>query len=323
MEMEQKLPIGQEAAIVREPLHYNVSGLFLYADLIYKALDFVEKKYAYRIPIRYLYGSPRLLWNGGRTLIHPDKEKGDFLERVSNEILEAKRRRIIPLFTFSNISLTDEDLKDEKGNQVLKLIENMGGEIIVASDLLEGYIRKNFPNIPLHASVIKTVERKERTIESYTHLSKRYKNYVIHVDDNFNENLLEKLPKENAEIMLNERCEYRCQNRRDHYESISCEQKECIQGKHKKTNFMSRCRYIPIQKQCETTERNVSLSVSEMKKIVGLGYRQFKLQGRTDDLYSFFFDFFRYTMENEIVFPTSYTIFCSIIQRYEKKNKEK
>ena len=48
---------------------YSVPGLFLYSDLIYQCLDQVKEKFGYAIPVRYLYGAPKVRWNCGRLII--------------------------------------------------------------------------------------------------------------------------------------------------------------------------------------------------------------------------------------------------------------
>ncbi len=58
------LPQGDRAALMPGAA-YSVPGLFLYSDLIYQCLDQVKEKFGYAIPVRYLYGAPKVRWNCG------------------------------------------------------------------------------------------------------------------------------------------------------------------------------------------------------------------------------------------------------------------
>ena len=62
------LPQGEAAALM-PGASYSLPGLFLYSKLIYQCLDQVQDKFGYAIPVRYLYGSPKVLWNCGRLII--------------------------------------------------------------------------------------------------------------------------------------------------------------------------------------------------------------------------------------------------------------
>ena len=65
---EPILPQGDAAALM-PGASYSVPGLFLYADLVYEALDQVKAKFDYDIPVKYIYGSPQVRWNCGRPVL--------------------------------------------------------------------------------------------------------------------------------------------------------------------------------------------------------------------------------------------------------------
>ena len=54
-----------------------------------------------------------------------------------------------------------------------------------------------------------------------------------------------------------------------------------------------------------------------------MGFDLFKLQGRLDSPYVFFFDFLRYALEEELAFPTMYPIFSYSIYNYLKEKEHK
>ena len=89
------LPQGDRAALMPGAA-YSVPGLFLYSDLIYQCLDQVKEKFGYAIPVRYLYGAPKVRWNCGRLIItDPHYTR----EEIFQELAGAAARGIVPLLT--------------------------------------------------------------------------------------------------------------------------------------------------------------------------------------------------------------------------------
>ncbi len=315
--MINNFPKGNRVALCENEVEYNVSGLFLCADLVYKMIEMVNEKYDYRLPIKYMYGSPKVRWNGGRVLLKANDNSLD-REIIEKEFEKAVEHKIIPLLTFSNTLLKEEDLHDDQCNCLLEIANEYEAQIIVSSEILERYIREKYPEMKIHASVIKTAFQEKRDCDYYDGLSRDYFSYVVHPDDNFDIGLLEKIEKRNAEIILNERCYYDCKIRKSHYESISREQLMLANNNYKHERFVDNCSAIPEIKQLAGNKRNVSLTVKEMCKMSEMGFKTFKIQGRTDSLYVYFFDLMRYTLENDMIFPNAYTTFLGCIDEYLK-----
>lgn len=76
------LPQGDQAALV-PGASYSVPGLFLYSNLIYQCLDQVKDKFDYQIPVKYIYGSPKVKWNCGRLIITDNHYT---MEDIHNEL---------------------------------------------------------------------------------------------------------------------------------------------------------------------------------------------------------------------------------------------
>ena len=316
---EPILPQGEAAALM-PGASYSVPGLFLYADLIYAALDQVKAKFGYDIPVKYIYGSPQVRWNCGRPVLIDHGYTDADLEA---ELRKAVDRGITPLLPFSSPVITQEELDDPRGNYLLSLLDQLGGGVILASPLLEAHVREHYPNVQVHASVIMTCYGADRTPDYYRNLSKSYDRYVVHPDDNFDLGLLGQLPRQGAEIMVNERCVRNCPQRGDHYLANAQDQITMIEGGREFTGFLDRCPNVPDFKQQTTKERNASLTARECQAIRAMGYDLFKLQGRLDIPYAFFFDFFRYTLENEVAFPAMYPPFCFAIRNHLKKKERR
>ena len=69
--------------------------------------------------------------------------------------------------------------------------------------------------------------------------------------------------------------------------------------------------------------RSISSTVQEAAALAEMGFDLFKLQGRLDSPYVFFFDFLRYALEGELAFPTMYPIFSYSIYNYLKEKEHK
>ena len=312
MVFNEKLPQHFSAALFQN-VHYNLPGLFQFSDLLYIFLDAVRRKFSYDIPVSYIYGSPLCKWNGGRVIMNIHKRLSH--EEIKEELFRANEYGITPLLTFSNLSIDEALLEDKLCNDILEILRQTGGDIIVASPLLEQYIRKYYPEIKIHASVIKTVFA-PRTSEYYAQLSEKYYYYVVHPDDNYNSELLRSIPTHNAEILVNEHCFHKCKQRAGHYNSISREQISIANKAFQYENFLECCSAIPECKQLYSSRRNISCSIADIQDLLKLGFSYIKIQGRIDNIYSAFFDIMRYTLENDIAFPSLYPIFCSQIEKY-------
>lgn len=309
------LPQGKDALLF-DNVDYNIPGLFIFSELIYKYVETVKNKFNLDLPIRTVYGAPSIKWNGGRLLFnHPISKK-----EIEEELIKPIDYKIVPLLSFSNLYISKEDLNDEIGNYILGILNEIKGEVIVSSPILEMYIRELYPNMPVHVSVICTAFEENRSAAYYNSLSCKYSTYVVNPDDNFNIELLKALPKSNAEILINERCKLNCDMRKHHYESISREQNALSQNKYKDEHFLNTCSMIPENKQLNCNKNNISCSMSEIKKILSLGFKNIKIQGRLDNLYSVFFDIMRYTLENDVAFPNLYPIFNYEIEKYIRRD---
>lgn len=309
------LPQGDSAAAFSDAV-YNVPGLFQFSPLIYRYLEHTERKFGFRIPIKYLYGAPPVRWNGGRLLLHQELPA---LSAIESEIHDIASTGIIPLVTFSNSLVSESDLGDHLCNGILRSLEEVSGGAIVSSNILLRYIRECYPGIRIHASVITCSAEQNRTTAYYQELSSRYDQYVVHPDDLFDIGLLRKVPNQNAELLINERCFRGCSLRTEHYMSVSREQISRTNGTALDEKFLDHCAAIPERKQLDSKRRNISLSIVETRQLLDLGFGMIKLQGRADDLTVFFFDLMRYTLEAEAAFPAMFPAFFYEIQAYQKR----
>lgn len=238
------------------------------------------------VEIASFYGIfPPCLWNGGRSQGgYADK---NFMKAVIKEFND----RGIPLrFTFTNLMLEKKHLSDERCNLMLHLADNGMNEVIVASPLLEDYIRKNYPEYRLTSSTCKRLNTEEGLVAE---LEKDYHIVVADYDLNNRFDILERLPrKKDVEFLVNACCEPECPARMQHYKDIGQQQIDFCNHirkypnvpfdleKHDPNNF----------RNCPYSKRNI-FAIKELKthispeaiweKYIPMGFEQFKIEGRT------------------------------------------
>ena len=238
------------------------------------------------VEIASFYGVfPPCLWNGGRS-------QGGFADKnYMKAVIREFNNRGIPLrFTFTNLMLEKKHLSDDRCNLMLHLADNGMNEVIVASPLLEDYLRKNYPNFKLTSSTCKRLDTEEGLIAE---LEKDYHTVVADYDLNNNFDILEKLPrKKDVELLVNACCQPECPARMQHYKDIGEQQIAFCNHvkkypnapfdleKHDPNNF----------RNCPYSKRNI-FAIKELKthispdaiweKYIPMGFEQFKIEGRT------------------------------------------
>lgn len=230
---------------------------------------------------------PTSMWNGGRNS-RADQCTGDFI----NVVIKSLNDWGIPVrFTYTNMLLEEEDLKDPYCNYCLKAAHNGMNGVILVSPLLEDYVRKNYPMMKITSSTCKQIKGVEGV---NAELKKGYDMVVLDYNMNNHFEELEKIEdKSRCEILINAACEPNCPRRGAHYKHISENQKNIV-----KNMSLPREQQIPLKpwdcKYCVGTVQNVhtikdfSTYVSPediWEKYVPMGFQNFKIEGRTDDLF--------------------------------------
>jgi len=264
----------------------NFSGNFklnlLFAELLQKHPEYFREG----VEIASIYGVfPPCLWNGGRS-------QGGYADKAyMKTVIKTFNERGIPLrYTFTNLMLEKQHLRDERCNTMLHLAKNGQNGVIIASPLLEDYVRQNFPEFKLTSSTCKRLNTEEAIIAE---LQKDYHIVVADYDLNNRFEILERLPrKEHVEFLVNACCAPECPSRIQHYQDIGLQQiafcehiKKTPQlpfdlAKHDPHNFRS----------CPYSKRNI-FAIRDLKthippeaiweKYIPMGFSQFKIEGRT------------------------------------------
>lgn len=228
---------------------------------------------------------PTSKWNGGR-YCGGDQCNSAYIRQV----IQAVNAEGIPIrFTYTNPLITEEDLKDPYCNFCLQEADNGLNEVIVVSPILEQYLRENYPNYKLTSSTCKEL----KDIDAVNaELEKDY--HIVVLDYNLNNkfDFLEQIKKkEKCELLANCCCIPNCPRRGEHYRFMAWQEQIALKNRTLPAN-----RQIEMPKwQCEWGEntsvyifKNYETHISPeaiWEKYVPMGFNQFKLEGRTANLF--------------------------------------
>lgn len=253
--------------------------------------------------IKYVFGSFNTKWNSGRTVYggNPDvvicKQAIDLYNSLG----------ISTRFTFSNHLLQEKDLEDPICNAALEYMnqknqgEGFENGVIVVSDLLTSYIRKNYPFIKITSSLYKSgleTNFETDTCDYYNRLMDIYDMVVIDTNKvkDHNISFLEGIKDKNkAEFIANNHCARHCKNVGKHDEAVARAQLAISAGdKIRELYWQSKIdKYMEIcNKKYLADPENTLLCLTndEMEMLIDMGYTHFKLQGRAASKEEFFED---------------------------------
>lgn len=254
----------------------------LFADMLKNRPDFFREG----VEIASFYGVfPPCLWNGGRT------QGGMTDKNFIKGVIKTFNDRGIPLrYTFTNMVLEKKHLADDRCNMILNLSNNGLNEAIVASPVLENYLRRNYPKFKLTSSTCKRLNTEEALLAE---LEKDYHIVVLDYDFNNRFDVLEKLPRKgDIELLVNACCEPECPRRIEHYKAIGAQQIAYCDHirkypnlpfdieKHDPQNF----RACPFSQRGIFDIRGLKTHISPddiWEKYIPMGFEQFKIEGRT------------------------------------------
>lgn len=256
--------------------HFHLPGLFEFYDL-YKAflpLYRNHREWFYDwCDIASIYGSPSdCLWGGGRV---------GFGEADAEEVFELmKEFGISSRLTFSNSLLKEEHLSDKKCNELCRLFEKepVKNGVIVYSDLLLDYLKRNFPGFYFVSSTTKVL-----TDFSDFKMELARNDFSFVVPDFRLNKKIEKLEaldeglKNKVEFLCNECCSPFCQERKICYENVSrknlgleCSDHHCAAPDGDKGYRFSSAMKSPL-----------FIGIDDIQnKYLKLGFSNFKIEGR-------------------------------------------
>ena len=200
--------------------YYHLPGLFEFYELYRAFLPLFRKHrdwFYEESEIGSIYGAPSdCLWGGGRV------EDGECNPREVLALLE--EYGISARLTFSNSLLEEKHLADARCNALCSLFEKSGvsNGVIVHSELLTAYLRKNYPGLYLVSSTTKVLTDFEQLRAETARAEFRYVVPDFRLNKAFAQlNTLTDAQKDKTEFLCNECCWFGCKDRKKCYEAVS------------------------------------------------------------------------------------------------------
>lgn len=272
---------------------FHIPDFWKHGDVNLYLIDLIKNhpEYFYDgIEIASCYGCfAPALWNGGRTV--GGSTSG---EQIKATIEEFNKRNIPIRYTFTNPTLTEQDLKDPFCNRLCRLAQNGLNEIIVNAPFLEEYIREKYPQYPLVSSTVKQIEDYDQLMKEF---EKDYKLVVLDYNWNNDFEKLEKIPRElraRCEILINPYCTPHCKRRKEHYQVLGRCQRNCSKTLDNLNKVMRGVKVPdPMEEatnfKCPNTNYNLyqvmhySTFISREDiygRYLDMGFNNFKIEGR-------------------------------------------
>lgn len=199
--------------------YYHLPGLFEFYEFYREFLPLFRehREYFYDwCDIGSIYGAPAdCLWGGGRA---------GFGEAEAAEVLALMREYgISARLTFSNSLLTEEHLSDKKCNQLCALLEiPRRNGVIVYSELLVDFLKKNYPSLYLVSSTTKVLTDFGQLLDEVNRRDFRYVVPDFRLNKSFDKwSCLSQAQKDKVEFLCNECCFFGCKDRKLCYEVVS------------------------------------------------------------------------------------------------------
>ena len=260
--------------------YYHLPGLFEFYELyrLFLPLFHKHREYFYEwCEIGSIYGAPAdCIWGGGRVGFGTANPE-DVYDLMQEYNISAR-------LTFSNSLLKEEHLSDKKCNRLCALVEqreedtNHRNGIIIYSDLLLAYLKKNYSGFYFVSSTTKVLKEFEQLISE---LEREEFQYVV-PDFRLNKtwdkwDTLSQTQKDKVEFLCNECCYTGCTDRQACYENVSrkslgekCPDHLCISpesdGGYRFSKAMKNPAFVGIE--------------AITKKYLPKGFSQFKIEGR-------------------------------------------
>ena len=199
--------------------HYHLPGLFEFYELYRAFLPLFREHreyFYYWCDIGSIYGAPAdCIWGGGRVGFG-DNDPQEVLALMQEYGISAR-------LTFSNSLLREEHLSDKQCNRLCALFNETGGNgVIVHSDLLLKFLKKNYPNLYFVSSTTKVLTDFREFLDEVNREDFRYVVPDFRLNKAFDKlNTLTNVQKGKAEFLCNECCWFGCAERKSCYENVS------------------------------------------------------------------------------------------------------
>lgn len=252
-----------------EKIHFYVPDFYRNGPLYMLLADFIEHipQWFYDdFDIAAAYGSfPNCIWNGGRTSF--GYVDADAMEKIVEEL---NKRKIAVRHTFTNPLIEEKHLSDIFANICLETSNNGMNEVLVNTEILEDYIRTNYPDFKIISSTTKCLKTIKEVEEE---LKKDY--YLVVLDSALNNDpaIFDIEGRDRLELLVDHGCQVNCPNRTAHYIDVG---KNQLAYRHSKFQ----CPHIGATFE-DIMKREHSITRERMDEVfVPGGFKHFKLDGR-------------------------------------------
>lgn len=238
-----------------------------------------------------VYGCfPTSIWNAGRCMSgYCSKENMMNTSKFYNDNGVAIR------YTFTNQLIEEKHLQDTFCNLALEVNHNEMNDVIVYSELLEKYIRENYPKYGIISSTTKRILDEDALLEE---LEKGYKLVVIDYNYNNTDLLFESPIVDHAgdiELLVNAYCRDKCTIRCDHYKALSEQQINYLE-----TTDFPMCSNVGEDFYTVMKNRKSFIKVEDLYGgYTDAGYRHFKIEGRTNNNFDVLESYIYYLIKPE------------------------
>lgn len=221
-------------------------------------------------------------WNGGRINL-----KAPYSDEVRDTYLDLGWSINI---TFSNPNI---DTSDPVGNFILEKMHQEGNGIILVSDDLRRYIKKNFPKYKIYYSTTGCNSVKypmsEANFSFYENVLDTHDFLIPRCDSNFDARLRE-LDLSRLELLVSDRCVMNCPKRQEHYSALADYNLKGVTPKDV-LSMLGTC-LIPedeaalshkLSRRILGDKYPFHLFPSQIKNLMDEGFRSFKVHGRDSE----------------------------------------
>ena len=222
------------------------------------------------------------------------------LDYVDTYFKQLRDINLTPTLTFNNISINEQQLKDEFCNNLLDIAYENNCYFIVSSDELFNHIKQSYKDAVLICSVIKSLAAYAENTNFdetgfYNEMLDKYDIIVLrpeYVIDNIDN--IDKLIKDisRVEVLANQSCAYNCKYHKEHYKLIY----------ERINNIISGEQFINIlDHMCPKNDesyKSVQMTNELFEKAINKGIKKIKIQGRNLNLNVLFNDLYNYIIDN-------------------------
>ena len=259
--------------------YFNIPGIYDHLDLnlFFITLQKTYPEYFYDdVKISSVFGNFHFCpWDGGRNFIYYSQQTKEDVTHIANLYNSAD----IPLrLIFTNPVIQPDDLHNRYCNMILKELNNGVNEVCVNSELMENYIRENYPKYKIISSTTKRITSPEKSLEE---LKKDYFQVCLDYDLNHNIDFLNSIPAESrdkVEFLANAICRPKCPIRKKHYEYTGEAQRTWLREKY---DIYMGCNIKENLTHPSRLGKGNNLSLADIEKYNQMGFKYFKLEGRT------------------------------------------